>query len=70
LHHLTPADAAQAFVELRPLLGNCRFRDCKHISEPGCAVLDAAKRGQISQRRYGSYRRLADELSRKRQAWE
>ncbi|MDB5905149.1 MAG: Small ribosomal subunit biosis GTPase RsgA [Betaproteobacteria bacterium] len=70
LHHLTPADAAQAFVELRPLLGNCRFRDCKHISEPGCAVLDAAKRGQISQRRFGSYRRLADELSRKRQAWE
>jgi ribosome biogenesis GTPase len=70
LHHLTPADAAQAFVELRPLLGNCRFRDCRHVSEPGCAVLDAARRGEISDRRYGSYRRLADELSRKRQAWE
>jgi ribosome biogenesis GTPase len=70
LHHLTPVDAANAFVEIRPLLGNCRFRDCRHMSEPGCAVLDAVARGEISKRRFGSYRRLADELSRKRAAWE
>jgi ribosome biogenesis GTPase len=70
LHHLTPEDAANAFVEIRPLLGNCRFRDCRHLSEPDCAVIAAAARGEISNRRYASYRRLADELSRKRAAWE
>jgi ribosome biogenesis GTPase len=70
LHHLTPEDAAYAFVEIRPLLGNCRFRDCRHLSEPDCAVIAAAARGEISNRRYASYRRLADELARKRAAWE
>ncbi len=70
LHHLTPEDAAHAFIELRPLLGQCRFRDCSHLAEPGCAIIDAAARGQISARRLGPYRRLAEELSRKRAAWQ
>ena len=70
LHHLTPDDAARAFVEFRPWLGDCRFRDCRHLSEPGCAVLDAKTRGEISERRYASYARLAEELGRKRPAWE
>jgi ribosome biogenesis GTPase len=70
LHHLTPDDAARAFVEFRAFLGDCRFRDCRHVSEPGCAVLDGKSRGEISERRYASYARLADELSRKLAAWE
>jgi ribosome biogenesis GTPase len=70
LHHLTPDDAAHAFVEFRPFLGHCRFRDCRHLAEPGCAIIEAAARGEISQRRLGPYRRLAEELSRKRAAWE
>lgn len=70
LHHLTPEDAARAFVEFRPHLGQCRFRDCRHLAEPGCAVLAAKARGEIAEGRYASYARLAEELSRKRAHWE
>lgn len=44
-----------AFRELRPILGQCRFADCRHRSEPGCLVLDALSIGEIDQRRYESY---------------
>ena len=70
LHHLTPEDAARAFVEFRPWLGDCKFRDCRHLSEPGCAVLDAKARGEISERRFASYVRLAQELLNTRPSWD
>ncbi|HEX2827226.1 MAG TPA: ribosome small subunit-dependent GTPase A [Burkholderiales bacterium] len=70
LHHLTPEDAAQAFVEFRPWLGDCRFRDCRHLAEPDCAIHAAKARGEIAEGRYASYARLAEELSRKRAAWD
>jgi ribosome biogenesis GTPase len=70
LYHLTPEDAARAFIEFRPWLGHCRFRDCRHVSEPDCAIAAAAARGEISGQRLASYRRLAEELSRKRAHWE
>jgi len=44
-----------AFPELRPLEGECRFADCRHRSEPGCAVLGALASGQIDKRRYETY---------------
>ncbi|HYH41798.1 MAG TPA: ribosome small subunit-dependent GTPase A [Burkholderiales bacterium] len=65
LNHLSPQDAAHAFVEFRPWLGQCRFRDCLHLQEPGCAIKAAAERGDVSERRLASYRRLAAELTRK-----
>jgi ribosome biogenesis GTPase len=68
LHHLTLDDAAHAFVEFRQWLGQCRFRNCRHMSEPDCAVLGAAAHGEISKRRIDAYQRLAAELSRK-QTW-
>ena len=67
LAHVPPAEAAHAFVEFRPWLGQCRFRDCAHVSEPDCAIAKAAAEGRISDRRLASYRRLAAELMRKRQ---
>lgn len=70
LHHLSPEDAAHAYAEFRPLLGHCRFRNCIHISEPGCALADAAEKGEISERRLASYRRLAEGLAHKRAHWE
>jgi ribosome biogenesis GTPase len=70
LHHLSPEHAAHAFIEFRPWLGQCRFRNCKHTGEPGCAIVDATTRGDISERRLSAYRRLAEELGRKRAAWE
>jgi ribosome biogenesis GTPase len=49
---------AQGFREFRPYLGQCRFHNCRHVSEPGCALQDAARRGAISPRRLGSYTEL------------
>ena len=43
------------FRELRPHMGKCKFRECRHIDEPECSVLDALERGEISERRYKSY---------------
>ncbi len=51
LAHLDPNAIAEAFVELRPLLGHCRFRDCRHDAEPGCAVQEAVARGKVAAHR-------------------
>jgi ribosome biogenesis GTPase len=47
LQHLDANALAHAFVEFRPFLGQCRFRDCKHDSEPGCRLQEAAAAGEI-----------------------
>jgi len=70
LHHLTSEEAALAFREFRPFLGQCRFRDCRHLAEPGCAIAAAATQGHIAESRLASYRRLAQELAAKPAHWE
>jgi ribosome biogenesis GTPase len=55
-----PADLAHAFPELRPLLGACRFADCRHRAEPGCAVQQAVADGEVGEKRYGSYLELLE----------
>lgn len=52
---------AHAFREFRPHLGKCRFRNCRHVAEPGCAVLAAAKAGEIGSRRLAHYHTLLRE---------
>jgi ribosome biogenesis GTPase len=47
LAHLPPHVIEEAFVDIRPFLGRCRFRDCRHDREPGCAVQAAVERGEI-----------------------
>jgi ribosome biogenesis GTPase len=46
------------FPEMAPYIDHCRFSDCIHLTEPGCAVLEAMERGEISSQRYESYLRL------------
>ena len=46
------------FVEIHRCAAECRFSDCRHLHEPGCAVLAAVLDGRIAARRYESYRRL------------
>ena len=55
LWHLPPRAVATGFAEIRPLLGQCRFRDCRHKQEPGCALHAAIKAGELSERRLQSY---------------
>ena len=66
LHHLSVDELAHAFVEFRPLLGRCRFRNCRHLHEPDCAIAVASEAGKISGRRLASYRTLAAEIGRRR----
>jgi ribosome biogenesis GTPase len=51
-------DPARAFREIARLAPACRFSDCRHLREPGCAVQAAVASSEISARRYESYRRL------------
>lgn len=55
---------AQAFSEIEVLARDCRFHDCAHHSEPGCAVLAAIDDGSLHERRLDSYRKLARENER------
>jgi len=43
------------FREIQPYIGKCKFNNCIHVNEPGCAVLDAIRAGEIPVERYGSY---------------
>ena len=52
-----------AFPDIEALAEHCRFRDCAHEDEPGCAVAAAAEAGQLPQRRLDSYRKLNAELA-------
>jgi ribosome biogenesis GTPase / thiamine phosphate phosphatase len=61
VNHIEPRDIAAGYVEFRPFLGQCRFRDCLHLQEPGCAITEARAAGRISAQRVESYRRLVDE---------
>lgn len=60
---MTADELAAGFRELRPYLGTCRFRDCRHGEEPGCALRQAAADGAVSARRYASFRELAMRLA-------
>jgi len=55
--HLVRA-AERGFIEIHERSVSCRFKDCRHMEEPGCAVRTAVINQQISTRRYESYRRL------------
>jgi len=57
------------FPDFQPYLGKCRFHDCAHLKEPGCAVTEAVSSGKIEQSRYRSYTRLY-EISAQHKFWE
>ena len=57
------------FREFRSCIGRCRFADCAHLKEPGCAVTEAVQNGRIKLSRYQSYKRLY-ELSAQNKFWE
>jgi len=59
LHHLSLGGIEQGFVEFAPYLGLCRFRDCHHLHEPGCALLTAVATGKINARRLELFQQIA-----------
>ena len=54
-------DVRDAFGDIEELAGSCRFRDCRHREEPGCAVLDAVSSGALAHGRLESYHKLQNE---------
>lgn len=61
LAHLDPTAIPEAFVDIRPFLGHCRFRDCRHDREPDCAVAAAVARGDIAPHRLALMRAMIAE---------
>jgi ribosome biogenesis GTPase len=57
-----PGTLAAGFLEFRPQLGQCRFNDCRHIGDAGCAIRAAVDRGDIEPERYRSYLNLRSVL--------
>jgi ribosome biogenesis GTPase len=58
LTHLSFDQIAATFPEFGTLLGHCRFQDCRHLREPGCAVRTALEDGRVMPERYEFYRSL------------
>lgn len=66
---LDPVDLPDCFPEFRPFVHECRFGDCSHLSEPGCAVIAAVESAAVSAARYDSYSRLRIELDETEKRW-
>ena len=62
---LDVSDVEEGFPDIRALACQCRFRDCRHLSEPGCAVRQAAEAGALDARRLASYQALFAEQARR-----
>jgi ribosome biogenesis GTPase / thiamine phosphate phosphatase len=61
LFHLTEDQIGEAMREFRPFLGRCKFNDCAHLNEPGCEVIEASRRHEISPERLSFYQVLIEQ---------
>ena len=62
LGHVDAAELGRYFKEFRPIIGNCRFSDCLHTQEPGCALKIALENEKISNLRYQNYLQILQGL--------
>jgi ribosome biogenesis GTPase / thiamine phosphate phosphatase len=67
---IVPRELASCFPEMRPYIGECRYADCRHMTEPGCRIQAAADAGEILPDRLESYRVLLKELEGAPEEWE
>lgn len=63
LWHLDPEEVTRSFIEFRPYLSGCKFRDCKHADDPGCVIREAVENGEISRSRYENYHRIIQSMT-------
>lgn len=66
LWHFNTNEITKSFIEFSPYLGFCKFRNCKHLEEPGCALLQAYKQGIIAKSRMTNYQYLIINSSKSR----
>ena len=62
LSEMTAEDLAAGYREFRPHLAECRFRDCRHLDDKGCAVKAAVEKGAIDAERYDRFRKLLEKM--------
>lgn len=67
---IDPASLDQCFADFKPFLGDCRYGDCRHRSEPGCRIREAVEQGAIARDRWESYCALLAELENAPRDWE
>jgi ribosome biogenesis GTPase len=58
LFEIDEDELSHYFPEMRELLGQCKFHDCKHVNEPKCAVIEKVQQGEIALSRYESYLKM------------
>lgn len=63
LSHIEPEQLFDGFVEFRPYLGGCKFRNCKHLNEKGCALLKSAQDKNISVQRLENYQKIYQQIT-------
>ena len=63
LWHLEAEEVTKAFVEFKPYLGGCKFRDCKHLDDPGCILREAVENGDVSETRFENYHRILESMN-------
>lgn len=63
LWHLEPEQITRAYVEFRDYLGGCKFRDCRHDTDPGCAIRAAVESGAIARERFDNYHRILESMA-------
>ncbi|KJY94388.1 small ribosomal subunit biogenesis GTPase RsgA [Pseudoalteromonas piscicida] len=63
LWHLDVERVTWCFKEFREFIGGCRFRDCKHLNDPGCLLREAVDEGKISELRFESYHRILESMA-------
>jgi ribosome biogenesis GTPase len=62
LWHLSPEQVTHGFIEFNDYVGTCKFRDCKHQTDPGCALVMACDEGKIFPERLSSFQRILASL--------
>ena len=62
LWHLEPEQIFNGFVEFHDYLGACKYRDCKHDNDPGCAIREAVENGEIAETRFENYHRILESM--------
>lgn len=63
LWHIEADRVTWAFRDFRPFLGTCKFRDCSHRNDPGCALVQAVEDGELDAERLQNYHRIIDSLT-------
>ncbi|MDD9340744.1 MAG: small ribosomal subunit biogenesis GTPase RsgA [Providencia heimbachae] len=62
LWHLTTEQVTKGFIEFKDYLGGCKFRDCKHLDDPGCLLREATNDGRIAESRFENYHRILESM--------